>query len=138
MANIRVFNPWGMLPSMWEDANDFVERSFGGAPKINMYEKNDIVTVELEVPGYTKDDLEISITGDLLKITGKSKEQTEEKKDRRYYLSEISERSFTRTVTLPYDIVTEQAKAEFKNGVLYLTLPKSEKALPKSIKIEAV
>lgn len=136
MANIRVFNPWSMLPSVWEDANDLMERSFGGVPKVNMFEKDDSVHVEVEVPGYTSEDLDISITGDILKITGKSKDTTEEKKDRRYYMTEISERSFTRTITLPYEVVSDKATASFSNGMLKLVLPKSEKALPKTIKIE--
>jgi HSP20 family protein len=136
MANIRVLNPWSMLPSVWEDANELMERSFGGVPKVNMFEKDEMVHVEVEVPGYTAEDLDISITGDLLKITGKSKDQTEERKDRRYYMTEISERSFTRTITLPYEVVSDKASATFANGMLKLTMPKSEKALPRTIKIE--
>ncbi|MCC7304213.1 Hsp20/alpha crystallin family protein [bacterium] len=137
MANIRVFNPWTMLPSVWEDTSDFMGGAFSVVPKANMYEKDDTVHVELEVPGYNSDDLDISITGDVLKVTGKTKDQVEEKQGRRYYVSEISEKSFTRTFTLPYEVVSEEAKADFANGVLKLTLPKSEKALPKTIKIEA-
>lgn len=137
MANIRVFNPWSMLPSVWEDASDLMGATFGALPKANMYEKDDVVHVELEAPGYTVEDLDISITGDVLKVTGKTKEQVEDKQGRRYYVTEISEKSFTRTFTLPYEVLSEKAVAEFQNGVLKLTLPKSEKALPKTIKIEA-
>lgn len=137
MANIRVFNPWSMLPSVWEDASDFMGTTFGLAPKANMYEKDDMVHVELEVPGYTAKDLDISITGDMLKVVGKTEEKTEERNERKYYMSEISEKSFTRTFTLPYEVVTENVSAVFENGVLKLSLPKSEKALPKTIKIEA-
>ncbi len=137
MANIRVFNPWGMLPSVWEDANDLMNGTFGAVPRANMYEKDDTVFVEIELPGYTANDIDISITGDVLKVTGKTQEKTEENKGKRYYMSEISEKSFTRTFTLPYEVVTDKAVAEFKDGVLKLTLPKSEKALPKTIRIEA-
>jgi len=137
MANIRVFNPWSMLPSVWEDASDLMGTTFGTLPKANMYEKDDVVHVELEVPGYTAENLDISITGDVLKVTGKAEEKTEEKQGRRYFMSEISERTFTRTFTLPHEVITEKVVADFKNGVLKLTLPKSEKALPKTIKIEA-
>jgi len=137
MANIRVFNPWSMLPSVWEDASDLMGATFGALPKANMYEKDDVVHVELEVPGYTAENLDISITGDVLKVTGKAEVKNEEKQGRRYYMSEISERMFTRTFTLPHEVVTEKVIADFKNGVLKLTLPKSEKALPKTIKIEA-
>lgn len=137
MTNIRVFNPWSMLPSMWEDSNDLMNNSFGAVPRANMYEKEDTVFVEIELPGYTSADLDISITGDVLKVTGKTQEKTEENKGKRYYMSEISEKSFTRTFTLPYEVVTDKSVADFKDGVLKLTLPKSEKALPKTIRIEA-
>ncbi len=140
MANIRLFNPWGMVPSVWEDANDLMERTFGAAPKVNVYEKDDVVHVEAELAGYTAEDVDISVTGDVLKLTANKKEQIENKdtKDgRRYFISEISEKSFTRTLTLPYEVVTDNVQASFKDGVLRIALPKSEKALPKTIKIEA-
>lgn len=135
MANIRIFNPWSMLPAALDDVNDITNRVFSTVPAINVYEENEVVHVELEVPGFTADDLDISVTGDILKITGKVMDKSEEKKNRRYYISEISEKSFTRTVTLPYDVIAEDAKASFSNGMLHLTLPKSESAKPKSIKI---
>ena len=137
MANIRVFNPWGMVPSVWEDAQDLMERTFGAVPRANMYEKDDKIHVELEVPGYGTDDLDISITGDVLKVSGSTKEKSEDKQGRKYYASEITEKAFTRTFTLPYEVVTEAVNATFKDGVLYLVLPKSEKAMPKTIKIQA-
>jgi HSP20 family protein len=102
-----------------------------------VYEKDELVHVEMEVPGYTTENLDISITGDILKVTGKSSEGSEHKQGRRYYVSEISEKSFTRTITLPYEVIAEEAKAEFRNGMLTLVLPKSEKAKPKTIKISA-
>jgi len=137
MANIRVFNPWSMLPSVWEDASDLMGGTFGAVPKANMYEKDDVVHVELEVPGYKAEDIDISITGDVLKVIGKTREEKEEKDGRRYFMSEISEKSFTRTFTLPSEVVSEKVVADFKNGMLKISLPKSEKALPKTIKIEA-
>lgn len=137
MANIRVINPWSMLPSMWDDVSDMTNRVLGVSPAVNVYEEDDVVHVEMEVPGYDAEDLSISVTGDILKITGKSMDKTEEKKNRRYYMSEISERSFTRTITLPYEVVAEEAKTEFKNGVLRIVLPKSEKEKPKTISITA-
>jgi len=137
MANIRVFNPWSMLPSVWEDASDLMGGTFGAVPKANMYEKDDVVHVELEVPGYKAEDIDISITGDVLKVIGKTREEKEEKDGRRYFMSEISEKSFTRTFTLPSEVITDKVVADFQNGMLMITLPKSEKALPKTIKIEA-
>jgi acetolactate synthase-1/2/3 large subunit len=62
-------------------------------------QKDDNVHVEIEVPGFAVGDLNISVTGDVLKVTGKAQEKTEEKKDRKYFMTEISERSFTHLPT---------------------------------------
>lgn len=126
-----------MLPSMWDDVSDMTNRVLGVAPAANVFEEDDLVHIEMEVPGYDAEDLSISVTGDILKITGKTMDKSEERKNRRYYLSEISERSFTRTLTLPYEVVAEEAKTEFKNGMLKIVLPKSEKEKPKTISITA-
>lgn len=138
MANIRVFNPWSMIPSVWEDASAFVGTSLGHFPKAEMYEEDDKVHVQLEASGYKPEEIEISITGDTLKITGKSEEKKEEKNDgKKYYFSEISEKTFTRTFTLPYEVVAEEATADFTNGMLHLVMPKSERAVPKTVKVQA-
>lgn len=137
MSSIRVVNPWSMISPVWDDMTDMTNRMLGTFPAMNVYEENDMVHAEMEVPGYKMDDLEISITGDVLKITGKSEDKTEQKQGRRYYMTEVSEKSFTRTVTLPYEVTAEEAKASLVNGMLRLVMPKSEKAKPKTIQITA-
>ena len=94
----------------------------------------DEIIVKASVPGIKPDDLDITLTGDQLTIKGetKSEEQFEEgsyiRKERRFG-------SFQRTLSLPASVASDKAKAEFENGVLTLTLPKSEAAKPKSIKV---
>ena len=75
------------------------------------------------------------MTGNLFTVKGQTKrEQKEEKGD--YYRSEVSQGSFSRTVTLPADVREEGAKAELKDGMLEVTLPKTEKSKKRSIKID--
>jgi HSP20 family protein len=108
-------------PSFWP----FREVS-GRAPVLDLYEKDGDLVVEAELPGIDKDDVKISYTETALTIQGETKQEKEEKKDD-YYRSERQYGSFYRTIPLPQGIDFGKAKAEFKNGVLTIKLPKSAK-----------
>ena len=104
-------------------------------PKIDVIDRDAEVVVRAEVPAVKKEDIEVSVSGDVLTIKGESKhEEKEEKGD--YYRCEISRGSFSRTVTLPHSVDSGGAKAKFDNGVLELILPKVEKSKRRSVKIE--
>lgn len=104
-------------------------------PRVNVLERDNEVVVRAELPGIEKDKLEISLTDDT--VTIKAETRTEEKDEKTdYYRCEITQGSYARTVALPTVINTEQAKATFKDGLLELTLPKTEKAKRRSIKVE--
>jgi HSP20 family protein len=104
-------------------------------PKIDVIDRDAEVLVRAEVPAVKKEDIEVSVSGDVLTIKGESKhEEKEEKGD--YYRSEISRGSFSRMVTLPAAVDEEKAKASLKDGVLELTLPKVEKAKRRTIKVD--
>ena len=113
------------LARMWE----------GSLPKLDVIDRDNEVVVKAEVPGVKKEDLEISVTGDLFTIKGQTKrEEKEEKGD--YYRSEVSQGSFSRTVTLPAMVDEAGAQAQLKDGVLEVTLPKTEKSKKRAIKID--
>jgi HSP20 family protein len=80
--------------------------------------------------------VQINITGDVLYIKGETKHD-EEKKERAWHIREQRMGAFERAVALPTDVVADQAKAEFENGVLTITLPKAEEVKPKTISIKA-
>ena len=103
---------------------------------IDMYQTNDEVVVKAVVPGFRPDQVQISITGDVLTIRGEVK-QEEEKKDKAWHLREHRLGSFERSVGLPVSVTSDKATAEFENGVLTITLPKAEEVKPKSISIRA-
>jgi HSP20 family protein len=105
------------------------------APSVDVIDREDEVLVRAEVPGFKKEDIDISVSGTMLTIKGDMKaEKKEEKGD--YYRCEITRGAFSRTLALPAGVDESKAKAAMKDGVLELTLPKLEKARRRHITIE--
>jgi HSP20 family protein len=105
------------------------------APALDMYEENDDVVIKAEVPGLSKDDIEITLSDSTLTIKGEKKKE-EEVKEKDYYRCEREYGSFLRTVELPNEVKAEGARAAFKNGVLEVHLPKSETAKKKEVHVK--
>ena len=104
-------------------------------PKVDVIDRDEEVVVRAEVPAVKKEDIEVSISGNMLTIKAETKhEEKEEKGD--YYRSEISRGAFSRMVSLPAEVDESKAKASLKDGVLELTLPKIEKARRRTIKVD--
>jgi len=121
--------------------DDSILRPLGGdggiaAPAIDLAETIDAVVVTAAVPGIKPDDLKITLTGDVLQISGEVTSESEHK-DATYHVRELRVGSFRRAVPLPAPVISDKAKAEFENGVLTLTMPKAEEARPKAIKVLA-
>jgi HSP20 family protein len=113
------WSPFAELPSM---------------PSVDVIDREDEVVVRAEVPGYKKEEIEVSVSNSTLTIKGETKaEEKEEKGD--YYRCEISRGAFTRTVELPAAVDDSKAKASMKDGMLELTLPKVEKSKRHTIAI---
>jgi len=147
MANLVRWEPFRDLISLREAMDRLFEESFvrpragwlaplgAEALAVDVYETDQDVVVKSSVPGVKPEDIDITITGDTLTIKGETK--AEEKVEKANYIrQERRYGAFSRSVTLPTSIVAEQAKAEFDNGVLTLTLPKAEEVKPKSIKVK--
>jgi HSP20 family protein len=104
------------------------------SPSVDVKESDKDISVTAELPGLDDKDIDVSLSRDSLTIKGEKKEEKEEKgKD--YYRMERSFGSFTRTIPLPAEIDVDKVKAEFKKGLLTVTLPKSEKAIKEKKKI---
>jgi HSP20 family protein len=101
------------------------------APALDVYEKGNDLIVEAELPGIPKEAVKINCTDHTLIIQGETKKETEEKKEG-YYRAERRYGSFYRTVPLPETVEYGKAKAEFRDGVLKITLPKQAKPEEKS------
>ena len=104
------------------------------APTFDVTENKDAYIFKADVPGVKQEDLEITLTGNRLQVSGKRDFETEEKKDT-YYTYERQFGSFTRSFTLPEGIDTVHAKSELKDGVLTLVIPKTAAAQAKKIPI---
>ncbi len=104
-------------------------------PSVDVIDKKDKIIVKVEVPGVEKEDIDISVTEDTLNIKGETKKEKEVKEED-YYCCERSYGSFSRSVDLPVKVQTDKIKANLKDGVLEVELPKVESEKPKEIKIE--
>ena len=93
-------------------------------------------TVTAELPGVRKDDVHVEMSEGVLSIRGEKRSEREEKKEQRRYV-ERSYGTFSRSFTLPRDANPDRIDASFKDGVLTLTIPKSEEAKPRTINIKA-
>ena len=91
---------------------------------------------EVELPGVDKDDIDISVVGDVLTIKGERKAD-EESKDEDYYCCERSYGSFFRSITVPAAVDTKKIEASYENGVLEISLPKAPEVKPKKVEISA-
>ncbi len=105
------------------------------SPAVDVVEHDDSFVIEAELPGMNKDDIKISVTNDVLTIRGEKKIEKEDKK-KNYHRMERSYGSFSRTFALPGNVKADKVDAEFKNGILTVTVPKSEEAKPKQIDVK--
>jgi HSP20 family protein len=105
------------------------------APAVDIFETDENLVVKAEIPGVNPKDVEVRVEDNTLYLKGQRKFENEVK-DENYHRIERSYGSFTRTFALPSSIDADKVAAEYKDGLLTLTLPKREEAKPKTIKIQ--
>jgi HSP20 family protein len=106
----------------------------GWTPALDVYEGKDSFVVKAELPGMKKEDIEVSLHDGSLSISGERKTETKHE-DAEVYRAERFFGRFQRTVTLPTAVAADKVKAAYKDGVLTITLPKTEEAKPKQIDV---
>ena len=121
--------PWEW--PLWAEARGAFERT----PKVDVIDRPNEVVVQAELPGVSKDDLEITLSDSDVTIRASTRREEKEEKEN-YYRCEISRGEFVRTVALPAEVDGDNVKASFKNGVLELTLPKVESSKRRKITVE--
>ncbi|GKS63986.1 molecular chaperone [Nitrospira sp.] len=104
-------------------------------PSVDISETEGEYQIKAEIPDVKKEDVKVTLEDGVLTIQGERKHEKEEK-GKKYHRIERSYGSFVRTFSLPDVIDEDKVKAEFKEGVLNLSLPKSEKAEPKAIGVK--
>ena len=146
MSNLTRWEPVREMMTLREAMDRLFDDAFtrplsvrdGGwsTPAIDMYQTDNDVVVKAALPGFKADDVQINVTGDVLSIRGEMKHE-EEQKDKAWHLREHRWGSFERSISLPTDVVSEKAQADFDNGILTITLPKAEEVKPKTITVKA-
>ncbi len=127
-----------MLQKMWydfpfHDLEEDVDLSW--SPRLDVSETDKALEIVADLPGMEKKDIKVSLDGDLLTIKGEKKE-VKESKDKHYHTIERRSGSFYRALRLPLEVESAKIDANFKDGVLTLTLPKSKETTKKVAKIE--
>ena len=147
MMNLVRWSPWREMTTMQNRLNRMVnepflrthrfddEAGFGlWNPVVDLYEKDDNFVIKAELPGVGKNDIGIDLKDGVLTLSGERSDDSEVN-DENYYRRERTYGKFQRAFTLPADVDSDKIKAEFKDGVLVVEVPKPEKSKPKSITI---
>jgi len=121
---------WGLLRRL-------EEIPMARTPRMDVYEDNGNVVVEVELPKIDPKNIDIEVKDNILKLEAKTEEKKEEKK-KGYYKKEISSGFFKRILPLPVEVVGEKAEADYKDGILKITIPKAKpkKEEKKGVKIK--
>jgi HSP20 family protein len=132
---------------LWREMDNLFDRFFGEAgwperavektfaPAFDISETDNEFVVRAELPGVDPKEVDINLTGDRLTIKGEKNDEKEERAEN-FHRVERSFGSFTRSFQLPCEVKEEEIKAEYKNGVLELKLPKAEEVKRKTVKVE--
>ena len=148
MAIVR-FDPFRDLMGLQDRMNRLFDESFRGArttgddwalggnwaPAVDIYEHEGNIVLKAELPGIDPQDVDVRCENNVLTLRGERKYDNEVKQEN-YHRVERAYGGFTRSFTLPSVVDQEKIKAEYKDGVLELTLPKREEAKPKQISIK--
>ncbi len=145
MSNLTRWEPMREMMTLREAMNHLFDDAFtrplsisavSAMPAIDLYQTDDEIVVKAALPGIKPDEVQISVTGDVLTLRGEFKRQ-EEQKEATWHIREQRSGIFERSVMLPTEVQTDKSKADFENGILTITLPKAEAVKPRTISIKA-
>ena len=126
------------LPEFEQLFDDLLTRPFESwtqwAPTADFYEVHDEFVLEMEVPGFVRDEVEVTVEDSILTISGHHLAE-EKEEERNFYVKERRQHRFSRSFTLPNTVNADAVKAELDNGVLFVRLPKLEEAKPRKIAV---
>lgn len=143
MATLTRWDPMRDVQRMQEEMSRLFDdrltgrtgESVGWTPKVDIYEDDEGVVLRFELAGVDPNDVEVRFENGVLTLRGERKLEREEKREN-YHRLELSYGTFTRSFSLPGTIDAEHIKADSKNGILAVQLPKKPEAKPKSIQIK--
>lgn len=137
--------PWRQHPltSLRDEVEDLMTRLTGEdgwfhgqiVPSLDLSETDTAVEVQMDLPGVDPEQVDIRVSGNTLYVQGELNKEKEEK-NRRFHRIERTRGSFSRTITLPCPVMENEVAAEYKDGILTVTLPKSEEARSRRIQVK--
>lgn len=144
MAGLTKWEPFGGLSALRREMDHLFENFFEGnplrawersmEPAVEVSDTKDTVVVKAQVPGMSKDNIQVNITDDTLTLKGEMKEE-EKKEEKNYHRQEFRYGAFSRTIALPAAVQADKATAQLKDGILEISIPKSEQAKVKQIPV---
>ena len=143
MAIMTRFDPFRDLQRVQDEMSKLFDdrllarngESVGWTPKVDIFEDEEGVALRFELAGVEPKDVDIRFENGVLTLRGDRKMESEDRRDN-YHRVELAYGTFTRSFSLPATIDAEKIRAESKNGVLTVTLPKKAEAKPKSIQVK--
>jgi HSP20 family protein len=147
MMNLVKWNPWREMPALHNRMNRLFDDPFFSIgrladddslgmwnPAVDLYEKDDHFVIKAELPGVDRQDIRIDLKDRVLTLSGE-RTQEQEVKEENYYRQERSYGKFQRAFRLPADVDSDKIKAEFKDGVLQVEVPKPNEIKAKTVTI---
>lgn len=130
------------LPDLRQEMDTLLSDFFGGSrrrwgnwtPPTDLYETDGAYTVETELPGFHRDDIQVTVERGLLTVSGE-RGRRESARNASYHMRERPAGRFSRSFSLPSSIDAERVEASFDNGILRIRVPKSEEAKPRQIEV---
>lgn len=135
------WNPFRDMDHISREMESFMDRApfgflgRGNSPRVDVYETKENVVIKAEVPGVAKEDLNIHMDENSIRLSGQAKKDTEFK-DEDVYRSERFFGSFSRIIPLPAEVKSDEAKAEYKDGILKISVPKLDSSKRRSRRID--
>ncbi len=113
---------------------EWLEEDYEGQLSVDVFQTNDEIVIKSTIAGVKSENLDVTINNDMVTIKGK-REEEKEVVENNYFYQECYWGGFSRSIILPIEVKSEQAKAQLKNGVLEIRLPKAKKSKSVSVKI---
>jgi HSP20 family protein len=147
MNTLTRWRPFGEINPVQREVGDIFERLLSRQPEFeswpataagfpaNISENDDHIVVTAEIPGLEPKDIDISVTGDVLTLKAEKKQEKEEKNENFHRVERVFG-SFSRSFRLPSSVVLDKVAADYKNGVLRVTLPKTDDSKRREVKVK--
>ena len=144
--NTTRYNPFQQMQSLQDEINRLFSSNLGPSwegqglgrgvwnPHVDIYENKDQIRLEVELPGMSKDDIHLTFENNVLTLSGERRFENDQA-EKNYHRVERLYGSFTRSFTLPNTVSGDGITAEYRDGVLYLSLPKKEEVKARRIEI---